>query len=78
MPKVIDRNVFAREDIVREVVRVGVLRTCDWCGRKRYKNGTPIQSLFRYGVHPDAIGSRIRWIEGLFCSKGCCDSYHGK
>lgn len=65
----INRDPFARHDIVRRVVQTH--SSCTWCGSKQSGGG-----LFEYGTQPDDNG-RVNWHKGLFCSKSCHDSYHG-
>ena len=65
----ISRDPFARQDTVRQSVTT--TQSCSWCGQTR--NGG---KLFEYGTQPDSISGRINWHRGLFCSKGCHNSYH--
>lgn len=69
----ISRYPFARQNLVRRLVTTGINRTCDWCGQKRRKD-----RLFEYGTERDDRPgeSNVGWHKGLFCSKGCHDSYH--
>ncbi|UGY23786.1 MULTISPECIES: hypothetical protein [Bradyrhizobium] len=68
----IARDSFARQDLCREVVATS--QDCDWCGGFRYRSGRKLQALFRYSTETD--GGRTHDHRGLFCSKGCHDSYH--
>jgi hypothetical protein len=73
----IARNPFARNTLVREIVRpLRSHETCAFCGgvRTTPRRGAPF--LYRYGTEPDAIRSRITWHDGTFCSKSCHDAYH--
>lgn len=63
----IGRDSFGRFDLIRRLVATAA--TCTWCGARR-KSG----KLFEYGTWDD--GGRVGWLKGLFCSKGCKDSYH--
>lgn len=74
MPTQINRDSFARETLVRRVVRVNAGQTCDNCGGLRTQGKWA--SLFEYGTEPDSISCRVNWHKGLFCSKGCHDQYH--
>lgn len=66
----ISRDPFARTTITREVVKVAPYVVCQWCGQSRKSS-----KLFRYWVESD--GGRSSEVRGLFCSKSCCNSYHG-
>ncbi len=70
----ISRNPFAREDVIREVVKTTC--TCQWCGQKRHKKGQPIDGLFAYGVENDNGRQSIDY-RHLFCSVGCFRAYNG-
>lgn len=64
----ISRDPFARETLVRRVVKG--YSCCQWCGNERVQGG-----LFEYGTERyDRPG--VNWHKGYFCSKGCHDSYH--
>lgn len=63
---VINRDPFAREDILRSRAGAG---ECDWCG-------TPRANLFQYGSR--AYGhTSAQYAPQRFCCKGCYDSYFG-
>lgn len=71
----IARNPFARQTLVREIVRpLAAGQTCSWCGGVRITRGNH-PCLYRFGTEHDAIHPRVVWHPGLFCSKGCHDSY---
>ncbi len=81
--RTINRDPFARTSLVREAVPLHEQCRCDWCGayRKRqswlFVGSCIVLSLFRYGTRPDSIRGGINWHNGVFCSKGCHDAYHG-
>ena len=62
--RTLSHDGFARQSTVKSEPVDG---SCDWCG-----NGT---TAYQYGTAPDD-SNRINWHRGLFCSKGCHDSYH--
>ena len=66
----IRRDPYARQETTRATVHAPG-RTCDWCGQKRGET----ERLFSYRTETDS--GRVMPHKGLFCSKGCHDSYHG-
>lgn len=68
----VSRHSFARESILSE--RIYSSETCRECGSMRT---TPKGRtwLYRFIVDPDA-GYKAP-IRGLFCSRICCETYHG-
>ncbi len=78
--RTINRDPFARANLAREAVPMQQRCCCKWCGAHRKGDmflGPICKSLYRYGTRPDTIRSRINWHDGVFCSKGCHDAYHG-
>jgi hypothetical protein len=72
----IARDPFARQTLVRMTIRPPAAgQTCSWCGGIRTTR-CHHPYLYRYGTEPDAMYARVSWHSGLFCSKGCHDSYH--
>ena len=72
----IARDPFARQTLMRETVHaLAAGQTCTWCGGIRKTRGR-LRYLYRYGTEQDAMHPRVSWHPGLFCSKGCHDSYH--
>jgi hypothetical protein len=65
--KILSRDPFAREDVIRETVETDF--SCEWCGSR--KNN---RRLFRYGVWTDSPDKK-HWQSKLFCSVGCMRSY---
>lgn len=78
----INRNPFAREELHRATIHLGSeapsSATCSWCGNVRHtKSGKPY--LYEYGTERDGISASYTARQnhsGLFCCKGCHDSYH--
>jgi hypothetical protein len=70
----ISRDPFARQELVRRVVRDGDWE-CDWCGMSRYRKGQPA-GLFEYGFDPDLMTGRVNWMKGRFCCVACLKTYH--
>jgi hypothetical protein len=72
MPKpyvTICHNSFARQSVIRRVVKVQPGRTCDLCGQVHVSpRGNRQHWLFQYGVETD--GGRVYWQHRLFCSIG--------
>jgi hypothetical protein len=69
--KQVRRDPFGRFDVIRRTAEDTKGSGCTWCGRKR-KGG----KLFQYGTWHD--GGRKDPGDGrLFCSLGCCETYHG-
>lgn len=66
----ISRDSFARESLMREVVGWAKHKGCSWCG-----NFNRHSKLFRYGTERDDRAG-VSWHKGLFCCKGCHDTYH--
>lgn len=61
----VNRDPCEREELHKQSAGQG---ECDWCGtRKR---------VWKYRVETDG-GSKFE-IKGLFCCKGCMESYHGR
>ena len=79
----VSRDSFARLDVVREAVTVGIAGpTCAWCGSggkhlaPNAKNGVDDpRRLWRYGIWED--GGRRSWQAELFCCISCMRAYHG-
>lgn len=61
----LSRNPFARHTVIRETVKKHERKECKNCNQ---------QGKYRYGVDPDS-GSK-HFLQGTFCSKSCCESYH--
>ncbi len=78
--RIINRDPFARANLVREAVPPDELCSCKFCGRLRKRHARALDlicaHLFRYGTAPDDA-DRINWHNGVFCSKSCHDAYHG-
>jgi hypothetical protein len=70
------RDPFARQTLVRVVVRPLHGRTCSWCGGVRTSQRSRTPFLYRYGTEPDAVHPGVVWHTGEFCSKSCHDAYH--
>lgn len=69
----ISRNLFAREELHKEVVYTSC--TCKWCGQiKTTKKGKSF--LYQYNIQPDSIRNIVNNIEGLFCSISCMKTYY--
>jgi hypothetical protein len=69
---VIGRNCFGRYDIIRQRVQVRAGATCEFCGNLSARG-----NLYQYGTHSDGYGARPQFSTGAFCSKSCCNAYHG-
>lgn len=78
--RTINRDPFARFNLVREAVPLDEQCSCQFCGQRRQRHAKPGDAicahLFRYGTQPDS-GRGINWHNGVFCSKSCHDAYHG-
>ncbi len=73
MIQVLSHNAIARTESVRESVAIpaNISRGCDNCGCFECR-------MYRYGTRKDdSLAGRVAWRKGIFCSKGCCNSYHG-
>ena len=55
-----------KDDVIRRVVKTK--QTCDWCGSNHKGR------LYQYGSLSPML--RQSWDNHLFCSIGCCKSYH--
>ncbi len=80
--RIINRDPFARANLVREAVPLDEQWRCKFCGKLRKRHARALRgsaicfALFRYGTEPDS-GRGINWHDGVFCSKSCHDAYHG-
>lgn len=69
------RDPFARETVTRKTFFCIGLLDCSWCGNlKTTPKGRTF--LYEYFVLRDGILTKPEPIQGLFCSIGCCNSYH--
>ncbi len=79
--RIINRDPFARANLVREAVPLDEQCSCKFCGKLRKRHARALDlicaHLFRYGTQPDSIRGGINWHDGTFCSKSCHDAYHG-
>ena len=73
----INRDVFARHDIVRKTVHLDVHSspTCAWCGHAG-RHFSDHRRLFQYGIEQDGIYTRAEFQSELFCSVSCWITYN--
>jgi hypothetical protein len=69
----VSRDPFARQETHKQRMYVGPTQTCTWCGGI---NATKTGRAYLYEFRTETDGGRRSTLKGLFCSKGCCESYH--